>query len=90
MIKRFQKDANSTLDFAVDWSAVIPDGDQITTSTFVVPAGLVVENEYIAEGRPVIWLSGGEINSVYEITNKIETTQGRIDERRFQVEVLDL
>jgi len=90
MTKIFEKDPVSKLDYALDWSTQLSSTDAIATSVFTVPTGLTKEQEYIADGKPVVWLSGGELNQTYEITNSITTDEGREDNRRFLIKIVDL
>lgn len=84
--ERFCKDPDATLDYAIDWTQWLVD-DQITNSTWEVPAGLTIENEVFTSTSTVVWLSGGEVGKTYTITNHITTnsTPNRIDDRSFVI-----
>jgi hypothetical protein len=89
----FVKDPAALVDFAVDWTAGYLNNQTISSSEWqVVPAGagaIVVEAQSIDPGRTVATLSGGRNGYLYHITNKIGTSDGRIDERTLVVRVED-
>jgi hypothetical protein len=81
----YLKDPDATLDFGVDYSDWLDDGDAIDASTWTVQTGLTVGDDEIGDGFTVVWLSGGTAGESYLVTNHIETTEGRIDDRSFTV-----
>lgn len=88
----YVKDPGEKKDYAVDWSAHLDDGDTITTSTWVVGAGLTQATPAPSATTTVatIWLSGGTAGTEYRVTNHVVTAQGREFERSFFVNVQDL
>jgi hypothetical protein len=80
------KDPDSIIDYGCDWgdAAVGPwlaTGETITTSTWIVPAGLVSVSESNTTTATAIFLSGGVIGTTYTLTNRIVTSAGRTEDR---------
>jgi hypothetical protein len=77
------KDPDSTLRHAFDWSAWLDDGETITSSTITssTPAELVVDKKAQSAGVVSYRVSGGEQGKAYQVRCRIETSNGRIDER---------
>ena len=76
-----EKDPQETLDYYVDYSGRIPADDAITQSSWAVPAGITAEQSNFSGRKTVIWLSGGTEGASYELTNTVETEDGRILEQ---------
>lgn len=83
----FTKDPDAKLDYAVDWSAWLEDGDTITASTWIVPEGLTASGQTVEGEKTVVWLAGGTAGQSYKVTNRVTTSAGRIDDRTLQVTV---
>jgi hypothetical protein len=75
-------DPNEILDYAWDFAPDLAVGETITTKTVTVPTGLTLS----PAGKPapaivgstvVFWLTGGTLNSTYDITVHIVTSAGR-------------
>lgn len=81
----FKKDPGAVLDYVVDWSAWLPDGDTIDTSTFTVEDGITKASEAASDTTATVWLSGGEANQSYAVVNRITTLGGRTDERTITI-----
>jgi hypothetical protein len=81
------KDPNSTKDYLWDWSQWLGD-DTITTSTFLVSDGtLELTADTNTNKTATVWLSGGTEGATYEVTNRITTAGGRIDDRTMRLTV---
>ncbi len=74
------KDPDAKLDFFFDWTRWLA-GDSITSATWDVPDGLTKESSNIDGDRTVVWLSGGTAGQKYEVTVRVTTAGGRIDDR---------
>lgn len=83
MAVAFRKDPDARLDYAIDWSQWLEDGDAITAATWQLSTGITqaTPEPSIDGGKTVIWLSGGTDGVSYPITCRVTTTQGRVDER---------
>lgn len=80
------KDPQSTLDYAVDWTAWLA-GDTIDHSIWIVPDGLNRVSEAKTGTVATLWLSGGMLGETYEVANRIVTTGGRTVVRTFSVRI---
>ena len=90
----FLKDSNSRLDYKVDWADPdegpwLAEGEQIVTSTWIVPAGIVKDDEDNTATTATVWLVGGTAGQTYAVTNRIETNQGRVDDRTIKIFVTE-
>lgn len=86
---QFLKDPSSKLDYGFDWSLWLETGDTISTVVWTVPAGLTKESEENSSTVTKVWLSGGTLSTLYTVSGKITTSQGRIDERSFTVFIVN-
>lgn len=87
-----KKQAADQLDYDVDFSGWLPEGDVITTAIPSVDiVGELVIDQVQYTGQIVkVWLSGGVNGGVYKITVIASTSQGRIKEIEFRLRVRDL
>ena len=85
----FTKDPDALLDYSFDWSGWLGNGEEIDTSTFTSSLGIVIEDEESTPATATVWLSGGEAGLPYRVTNRITTTDGRIDERSYTIRVTE-
>lgn len=76
MVDIFVKDPDEVLDYVRDWTALL-DGDTIATSTWVVPTGITKNSDTHTATAATIWLSGGTLDTNYDVVNRITTTGGR-------------
>lgn len=83
------KDPNDVIDYRIDWSKWLRDGDTILVSDWIVPAGIVMDSETNDATATTIWLSGGTAGS-YLLTNRITTAQGRQRDRTITIRVKEL
>lgn len=86
----FVKDPGEVKDYAVNWTAHLAASETITTSTWVVAAGLTTGTTSATTAVATVWLSGGTEGTEYRVTNHVVTNQGREFERSFTVNVQQL
>jgi hypothetical protein len=100
-LKKFTKDPNGRLDYVLDWSAWLsPFSDQISGATATVSptGGLSISGVYgsgfsntaqvtLSNGTTLVtlWASGGTAGSSYDVTVRVTTTGGRIDDRTITI-----
>ena len=82
----FIKDPDATLDYKREWADWLGT-DTIATSTWIVPEGITEGETSHDATSATIWLSGGTVGEVYELTNRVTTTGGRTDDRSFNVQI---
>lgn len=88
------KNPAATLDYLMDWSAWLAAGETIQgTPQVTADVGLEVNpggrSTTVAAGKVTFWLAGGVNNKTYTVQCQITTSQGRIDQRSFQLVVSD-
>jgi hypothetical protein len=71
------KDPDEVLDYNIDWSPRLTSPDVISASEWIVPDGLVVENEIMTDNSTTIWLSSGTTGEAYDVLNRVDTMEGR-------------
>lgn len=79
------KDPIAILDYEVDWSKWL-SGDIIIASEWTAP-GLIIQATSFSDSAAVVWLSGGDANQRYKVTNQITTSGGRVNEISFWLPV---
>jgi hypothetical protein len=85
----YEKDPEEVLDYGFDYSGWMPSGDSILNSTWTVDAGLTSASPTISGTQTSIVLSGGTLDTTYEVKNKIVTTPGgRTAVRRVSITVV--
>lgn len=84
------KDPNDVIDYDLDWSKWLRDGDTILVSDWIVPAGITMNSETSTNTSSKIWLSGGTAGQSYSLTNRITTAQGRQKDRTITIRVKEL
>ncbi len=82
----FTKDPDAILDYMNDWSFWL-NGDTIKTSTWIPDAGITVVSSAKSDTTATVFLSGGSVNTVYAVINRITTLADRTDDRtiRFMI-----
>lgn len=81
---QWEKDPSAVKDYSVDWAAWLA-GDTISSYTVVVQAGLTKDSDSRNVGVVTVWLSGGVAGKTYSVVNRIVTTNGRTEERTFEI-----
>jgi hypothetical protein len=90
----YTKDPSAILDYGVDWSDFLQEGESIALSEwFSSSDDLVLGVGSYASSKSAtatkVWLSGGVAEQSYIVTNRITTdsTPPRVDERSFNLRV---
>ncbi|GLC97854.1 hypothetical protein Tamer19_72630 [Cupriavidus sp. TA19] len=88
------KDSDATLDYQVDWSAWLADGETIMADpapVITVDDGLTLnpggKSTSEAGGKVTFWLGAGTAGRTYTVACKITTSQGRVDQRSFRLPI---
>lgn len=84
------KDPDETLDYAIDWSAVLAvDNDVISSVTWTLPAGFTKVSQAQASGVATVWIAGGALSStLYDIQCRMVTVAGRTYDRTVKLAVI--
>ncbi len=98
------KDPDATLDYVIDWRRWL-EGDEIIASSWIVPApiddgvdngiqkvgeGFTTTLDPVGPGLTVIWISGGTLQYTYNLTNRIETLAGRIQDQSIPIRMKEM
>jgi hypothetical protein len=91
LIPHKQQDKDAFLDYSLDWSDWLAqaNGDTISTSVWASDAALTLNSESVSGAFTTVWVQGGLPNKWYAITNTVETTQGRRDQRTIRLFITD-
>lgn len=82
------KDPDEVLDYTLDWSARLPDSDTIATSTWIISgSGLTEDTDSKTDTTTTIWLSGGTLNTQYDLTNRVVTVGGRTMDQTVKLKI---
>lgn len=83
------KDPDALLDYAVDWSDYLEDGEVLGDSEWsVTPDGdMIVESDSRGDQIATVQLRAGVVGHVYLVTNRIITSLGRMDDRSLTIRV---
>ena len=85
------KDPNARLQYGMDWSEWLVQGDTVSSSTWTVETtgtnAVTVADSTILDNVALITIAGGQEGTVYTVSNRITTGDGYVDARRFRVKV---
>lgn len=70
---KISKDAQSILDFSIDLSNLLQTTEIISSSSWSVPSGITAVTNTFTDEITTIWLSGGTLNTIYELVNTVVT-----------------
>lgn len=79
--------AGSDLDYTLDWSDALDDGDGVAASAWAATAGVAVDRFAFDDAATTAWVSGGIAGRWYTVTNTVTTGAGRVFVRSFRVYV---
>lgn len=83
------KDPNAILDYVVDWAAWLTASaaDTIASAVWIVAPGLTETDSTFTTSDATIWLSGGTIGELYQVTCRVTTAGGRTEDFSFQLRI---
>lgn len=90
MAATWLKEPASLLDWVVDWSPYLADGETITAHTVTPEAGITLDSSSATNTAVTVWLDGGTLGETYTVTVQVTTSGGRTDRRSFTVAVRNL
>lgn len=71
------KDPNAVLDWTLDWSSELPEGDTVDESEWLNPSSLGIATSQPDVNLERVSASGGTLGQTYRLINRITSTQGR-------------
>ena len=84
-IKLEDKDPDSRVDYGFDWSDWMQTLDTIVGSSWTLPSGLTTDENSYTDDTTVVWLLGGITDTLYDVSNEITTSDGRIENKTFTI-----
>ncbi|WP_163557587.1 hypothetical protein [Halomonas sp. NO4] len=73
-MKVFRKQPNDHLDYRVDLSEWLEDGDEVTSVEVTAPDGIELTGDSISTDKVELWIKGGESGKSYQFSPLIHTT----------------
>lgn len=86
-LKKFVQDPDEVLDYTIDWSEWLAEGDTITAATSTPDAGITVDSTSFTVNSTTIWISGGTPGEKYNISVHVTTNGGREGDRSITIEI---
>lgn len=101
MTVKFTQDPSEILDYTLDWTALLVEGDSLAAVIFLPDSGLnLLSQDFTNEGTlwwlqanntnrsiATVWLYGGNVGSLYNVSCHITTVAGRQENRTFQIKI---
>ncbi len=90
-MQTFVKEPRDELDYDIDFSAWLPDGDTITTVTHEIDRQGELEIPAVEVHSPFVkvWTRAGVDRTTYKITLVVSTAGGRVKEIEFKLRIKD-
>lgn len=85
---RYVQRANEVLDYAIDWSDFLPDGDAIVSSMWVGNPGLALSQMSLTATTTTVWVGPAVYpDCIYSVFNTITTVGGRTATRELHFRI---
>jgi hypothetical protein len=81
----YPKAPNEVLDYTIDWSDFLAEGEAISASTFTAASGITKDSQSNSNNAATVWLSGGTHGQEYVVKNTITTSASRTAERSIKI-----
>lgn len=85
------KDPNSTLDYEIDWSEWLGDGESIASSAWsCADTSITLATPSATATTTKVWISGGTVGTSATITNRVTTDSSpvaRIEDRSIVLKI---
>lgn len=89
VLKTIDKDPDAELDYGFDWTNWLQTTETLSSSDWTVPDGLTFVKKEKTTTETKVWVKGGTPRKKYILTNKIETNEGRVDNRSLKISVIE-
>lgn len=87
-LKKFSQDPDEVLDYTLDWSEWLVDGDVISSAAATGDTGLTVGSTVsFTTTTTTVWLSGGSAGSSYDVAVHVVTAGGREGDRSITLQI---
>lgn len=81
----YYQDPDALMDYTIDWGSRWLGTDTIATSEWIVPDGINMNTTSNTPTKATIWLSGGTLGESYDVTNRVTTDGGRIQDQTLRI-----
>lgn len=72
------KDPDEKLDYDLDWTVALVNGDTIASSVWTVERGtVVIDSDQFSNTATKVWLTGGVVGERCVLTNHVVTASAR-------------
>lgn len=88
-MRTFTQSPNERTDYTVDWSQRLQSGETISDYTVTVDGGITKVSDASDNSHVVVWLTGGQLGTDYQVTVQVTTSQDRVYESGLIVHVSD-
>lgn len=90
MLGTVRKRPDDQLDYDVEFSDWLSDGDTITGATAIAdPDGVTIESVQVFGSLVKVWIAGGTAGASHKINVTASTAQGRVKEVTFNLRVVE-
>lgn len=83
----YVKDPDAVLNYRWDWAEFLGDSDTITASEMITETGIVVDSDDNDTTSATVVLSGGTVGETYEVTNRITTAAGLVNDHTIRIRI---
>lgn len=84
-----EKDPSARKDYGFNWGTFLGSSDSIISSVY--SAGTcTVTSMSVSSLSTAAYISGGVAGETHRVTNRIESANGIIDERSFELKIIEL
>jgi hypothetical protein len=87
--RTFAKTPDEILDYGWDWSGLL-GSETLSSSTWIIDAGIDDITQSNDDDSSAVWLSGGIIGGLHQITNIVIDTAGRKISRTFWLRIVEV
>ncbi len=81
----YRKAPGALLDYTWDWNDWLLSEETIQAVSIVMPEGLTLDHVTNNTTTVTAWFTGGTLDQDYLVTCKVETNQGRKEERTMKI-----
>jgi len=71
------KGPDEVLDYSIDWSNRLDEGDSVTSATWTYAFTGIVTGQSFTGTTTTVWLENGELDKTYVLSCEVETTNSR-------------
>jgi len=84
----FSKSPHAKLDYTIDWTDALEDGETISEASWSIPSGLTDEqSESNTTTSQTVWVSGGTLGTKYALRGDMVSSEGREDSRTIYITI---